>query len=196
MEPNDLEHLRELAGRVAAEGQEAGDARQAQREAEAELLGRVIALVLPAIKAVGTRPTIAYRVTGHEDPNRHRTAEERYDHRCLLLSDDRWGPVEDQPRDSAGRYEGEDLALREDGVLIELAYAGNWSRWQGSSWGWKATVTEYATPAEALGDGWTDVDGYLKRIGKALETAEGSRAKVTRAARARTAKLRAIVELI
>jgi hypothetical protein len=194
----DLEHLAETAATVAAEAAEADAAREQLEAAQAALLERVIASVRPALRAIGTRPLDAYHMAHHADVNHNggvRT-EERFPFRCVCISDGEPGPMEDAPRANEGAYHGEDLFVREDGALIGFTYSGSWSRWQGSSWGWTAEITQYPTPAEAIAAGWRNVDAYVKNLAAAVAKAEGSRANAIATNRARAEQLTAIVALL
>ncbi len=194
----DLDHLAETAATVAAEAKEADTAREQLEAAQADLFERVIKTARPALRAIGTRPLIAYSIKHHADVNYYGgiEEEERPPWRAVCLSAESFDPTEDAPRANEGSFEGEDLAVREDGILVELRYSGSWSRWQGSSWGWTAEVIEYANPAEAIGAGWTDIDSYIERLTEALDTAIGSRKKAVAANRARAEQLGAIVSLL
>lgn len=195
---DDLARIAERAEAVAAEAEEADAAREQLEAAQAALLERAIASVRPALRAIGTRPLVAWHVAHHADVNHNggvRT-EERYPSRCVCISEGEPGPMEDTPRANEGTYHGEDLFIREDGALIGFAYSGSWSRWQGSAWGWTAEITEYTTPAEAIAAGWTRVDAYVKNIVEAVTKAEGTRQNAIVANRARAEQLNAIVALL
>jgi hypothetical protein len=194
----DPQKFEEWAKTVASEATEGDTALSERRTAEAELLTRVIDLARPALKAIGTRPVIRYHIAHHADVNYNGGArtEERYTHRCVPLSASEFGPEEDCPRANEGTYGGKDLALREDGALVQIEYSGDWSRWQGSSWGYEAEITEYDSAADALADGWTDVDEYIEQLSKRLEAAVGKRKGRVEADRARAEKLAAIRSLL
>jgi len=195
---DDLARIAERAASVAAEAAEANAAREQLEAAQAALLDRVIASVRPALRAIGTRPLVACHVAHHADVNHNggvRT-EERFPFRCVCISDGEPGPMEDTPRANEGAYHGEDLFVREDGALIGFTYSGSWSRWQGSSWGWTAEITQYPTPAEAIAAGWRNVDAYVKNLAAAVAKAEGSRKNAIAANRARAEQLTAIVSLL
>jgi hypothetical protein len=188
----------EAIASVAAEAREADAAREQLEAAQAALLERVIASVRPALRALGTRPLVAQHVAHHADVNHNggvRT-EERYPSRCVCISEGEPGPMEDTPRANEGTYHGEDLFIREDGTLIGLTYSGSWSRWQGSSWGWTAEITEYVSPLEAIAAGWARVDAYVRNLAAAVVKAEGSRKNAIAANRARAEQLTAIVALL
>jgi hypothetical protein len=193
---------------VASEAAEGDTALSERRTAEAELLARVIDLARPALRAIGTRPVIRYHIAHHADVNYNGGArtEERYEQRCVPLSASEFGPEEDCPRANEGTYGGKDLGLREDGVLVQFDYSGDWSRWQGSSWGYEAEITEYESAADALADGWhtskpdgfapRGVDLYLDRLAQTLESAVGKRKDRVKADRARAEKLAAVSSLL
>ena len=194
----DLDRLATVAATVAAEAEQADQARSELAAAQASLLSRVIDLARPALRAIGTRPKTSVSVAHHADVNYGGGVDtiERYPSRCLCLNSERPGPDEDNPRANGGAYEGADLFLREDGTLLELRYSGDWSRWQGSSWGWTAEVKEYTNPLEAIGDGWGDVDAYVATIAAALDKTVGSRETATAKNRQRAEQLGAIVSLL
>jgi len=194
----DLDRLATTAATVAAEAAQADEAQGALDIAQALLLGKVIGIARPALRAIGTRPVIAYAMRHHADVNYNGGVreKERYHMRAVCLTDSEPWPTEDTPRANEGSYSGEDLFVREDGTLIALRYTGSWSRWQGSSWGWSADVTEYESALEAIRDGWTHVDNYIARLAEALEKAVGSREKSTAASIARAEKIGAVVSLL
>jgi hypothetical protein len=191
-----LTKLQQDAETIATEIDAATEALTERQQAEAALLDRVIALIRPAIRAIGTRPMVAYKTTGHADVNRHRSSEERYDYRVLNITPYRWGPALDNPRDNQGVYEGRDLGLREDGVLVKFVYFGDWSRWQGSSWGWETEITEYTSASAAMADGWIDVEVYIAEIADEIKKAVGSREKTTKSNQKRAQWLSAVCDLI
>jgi len=193
-----LEKLTESVNKVVAEEAESSLARNDLAEVSADLLGQVVGFAKPALSAIGDRPIISHNVSHHADVNYcgGATDETRYAHRCVPLSCAAFGPEEDCPRANEGRFEGRDLAARADGVLVCLEYSGSWSRWQGSSWGWQAEVTEYAGPSEAIADGWTDVEGYITHLADKLSRAVGKRKDRIEADRRRVEKLGAVVALL
>lgn len=194
----DPKTFEETVSKVATEDNEAGMARTAKTKAEGELLERVIEMAKPALKAVGTRPQIAYHISHHADVNYYGgvQTEERYAARCVPLSADKFGPEEDCPRANEGRYEGRVFAVRDDGVLVQLTYSGDWSRWQGSSFGYTADVQEYRNALDAIQDGWAKVDEYIERLSKALEGAVGKRKSRTETDRKRADKVTAVFNLL
>lgn len=192
-----IEKINGLVGDVVGEFETAEEVHREERRAKAVLLSRVVEMVRPAVRAVGTRPVVKYDIQHHADCNYYGgvTTEDRYDRRCLLLSGDEWGPDEDCPRANTGNFEGARLALREDGALIVLNYSGDWSRWQGSSWGWEAEVIIYDDCLEVVGE-WPDVEEYIDRIAKALEKARGTRESGTGKAKQRADRLRALATIL
>ena len=188
---------------VTTEATDGNQANKDRRAAEAALLDKVIEMARPALAAIGTRPVIGCNIRHHGDVNYcgGDNTEERYGSRCVLLSGDSWGPEEDFPRANAGNFEGVELAVRAPSKtsyakLIQFRYSGSWSRWQGSSWGWEAEITEYDSAAEAVADGWIDVEEYIERLGELLEKAVGKRKKRIAADKARAAKITAIKTIL
>jgi hypothetical protein len=194
----DLSRLADIAATVATEAAQADQARAELWTAQAELLGRVIDLARPALRAIGTRTKIAVSVAHHADVNFNGGVDtiEWLSSRALCLSNEKPGPREDTPRANTGTYHGRDLFLVENGTLIGLHYSGTWSRWEGSSWGWSAELVYYEELLDIFLDKWSDVEEYVSTIAAALEKAAGSRQGATKAARERTAQLQAVVALL
>jgi hypothetical protein len=192
-----MERINSMVGDVVSEFDSADEAHREERRAKAVLLSRVVEMIRPTVRAIGTRPVVKYSVQHHADVNHNGGIEDedRYDHRCLLLSDDGWGPDEDSPRANTGNFKGARLALREDGALVLFNYSGEWSRWQGSSWGWEAEVIIYDDCLEVVGE-WPEVEEYIDRIAKALEKARGSRESGTGKAKQRADRLRALATIL
>lgn len=193
-----LEQLKKNVETVVDENSQAEQAERERSSAEALLLEKVIELVRAGIRAVGDRPKISYEVRHHGDVNYGGGVSDsrRYNKRCLLLSATTWEPDEDCPRANSGSVSDRKLALREDGVLICLEYSGSFSRWQGSSFGWDAEITEYLSAEAALNDGWDDVDEYIERIDEVFARSMGGRNKWTKRMFDRAEKINAIAALI
>lgn len=203
----DPQTFEETVSQVVAEHQEAKTARMEKQEAEAALLARIIEMAKPALMAIGTRPVIRYEVAHHEDVNYcggDRT-EERTKERYVPLSDTDFEPGVDHPRANEGRYQGRTLAVRaNDGQLVCFTFSGDWSRWQGSCWGYEAEITEYESAQEALADGWHERKSvyttgprlFIQNLTEQLTNAVGKRQKSTEADRKRAEKLGAVTQLI
>jgi len=182
---------------VRAEDTASETARRAKRKAEAALFEAVIEKARPVLKAIGTRPKLGEQIRHHADVNYdggQRTTEHA-DFRAVLLGGDD-EPSWDCPRANEGTSAGLGLWLREDGTLFEVKSSGSWSRWQGSSWGWAATVKEYDSPEAALNDGWVEVGSYVAAIAEAVSAAVGKRTKSIETDRARAEQVAAISALL
>jgi len=185
-----LKIIAELSPVVAEVAAEATAAVEAEQQAEAELLTRVVGLVKPALRALGTRPKVAY-YTWWVGTVR---ADEEYKFlptRALYLApDDKPGPARRGYND--GCYEGRDLFLGEDGLFYTLTYSGHWSNWQGSGSKWEAQMTR----REPL---WVvqkyELDGIINTVTRALQ-AQSTAKRPTAAALARAERLNAVLKLI
>ena len=193
MESKNLEGLRTQAERVNEQHVAMETAYSAAREAEAELLTAIIAAVRPGLRALCSRLESSREVVGHGDVNRQRYTTRHFKNwRGVVVAGD--GRREDNPRDNRGCWEGSELVLREDGSLVELSYEGDWSRWQGSNWGWRATLT-VLTPLQAVAD--YEVEAVADRLAGLLQRQlDGRAAKRTQAAQNRAARLHALAALL
>ncbi len=157
-----LAGLAQVLPTVLAEDAEALAARERETAAAAVLLERFVAMVKPAVRALGSRPRISQRIFWVDCCQEEKVTRAPW--RGVLLSPGSAGPEEDHPRANAGEYEGVELWLREDGTLIELTYSGSWSRWQGASSSWEAEEREYSSAAAAVKDGWSEVDQIIEHF--------------------------------
>ena len=100
----------------------------------------------------------------------------------------------DYPRSDSGAYKGEALYLREDGSWVRLVYEGTWSRWQGSTSEWTARV-EPLTVLEVAQE-WS-LHSLLETLRDALaRAAKGDSKRNAESARARTARVEALLNLL
>jgi hypothetical protein len=191
--------LAKVAARVPAIIADAAAAEAAMNEvvaAEAALLDRLVELVRPALRALGTRPLIANAFSGGKDNCNPWDEETRAEWRGVCAFDCKPGPTRDKRGDdSTGIYASSDLFLAADGTWRHLAYSGTWSIWAGAVSGWTATETVMTSAEVARGYGSKDVDAIIATICHAVTNA-GSREKVTAKAKARAEKLNAIVALL
>jgi hypothetical protein len=188
-----IEQIKAKADRVAAEHADVLAAKDAEEAAEAALLEKVVEAVRPALRALASRVKTADRVEHFADVDRQRETETLATWRGLCLTGTP-GPLRDNPRDNRGSYEGSDLFLLVDGTFVELAYGGSWSRWQGSSWGWK-TTERTMTIAEVAHE--YKLEPIVEALSEALDQhTQGGRPARAKAMRERAAKLAALVALI
>lgn len=191
---NALESLKTAVAPVVASYDDAAKASAEERDAEIALVGKILALVRPAVRALGTRPEIAsswYVLRGDDKT-------ERAPWRGLILTcaPNKVGPSRRHGRDeNTGDYEGSDVFLRDDGELIMLTYSGTWSNWQNDRSEW--TATERVLPVAEFVEGWTagKPEHLLKHLGELISKA-GDRTERAAAARERAEKLRAMLALI
>jgi hypothetical protein len=167
------------------------------RAAGAALLARVVEIVKPAVRAVGTRPELSstWITGGGEFLDDDDGTASRAPWRAINLTGGPFGPGRRREgrSDFTGTFYGWDIALTEDGKLIRLDYEGSWSQWQGQRSSWTSTQREL-TVDEALAAGMK-LETALESIGDQLE-GSGDRAKATAAMLEQAAKLRAILALL
>lgn len=188
-----LEQLPVKINTVLEQDAAATAAKQNELEAQTALVTRILEMLRPAVRALGTRPLIAdsYR-SGADDVTR---GEKRAGWRGICLTGK---PRPSRRRgggeDTNGSYEGEDIFLREDGQLIALVYSGHWDNWQGHHNEWQATEGE-RTVEEFCRD-WANAEPeqLLEDIVKLMDKA-GDRARATEAANRRADKFRALLAL-
>jgi len=161
--------------RVAREHAEQAAAIAAERDAEAEVLARVIEIVRPALRAV------CDRICGDKTKPR-----------LLIVADheqiDAYGR-HGQVLDDSPRY-GSYLCLDATGALVRVEIDGVSSRWAGRS---HCRFTRAAITARGAMDEYK-LGECVRRILDALR--RDQRAEATKASRERTAKLAAILALL
>jgi hypothetical protein len=178
---------------IVADHAAAVAAREELIAAETALLDRLIAIVKPAIQAIGDRPCISYATSGGKNNCNPWTEDERAAWRGVCTTDAKPGPARTKRGDdSTGPYEGNDLFLCADGTWCELTYEGTWSIWEGATDSWKATATVLTTATVARE---YDVDAIVGRLCQVVIEA-GTREKSTAKARARAEQLRALIVLL
>lgn len=161
-----------------------------ERDAEGEVLTKVIEKVKPALRAICGRVVLNERTFWVNVLIERETGKTM---RGLHL-DGSESEEEDYPRGNQGNYEGCGLFLRDDGQLVEVTWTGHWTRWQGRSSAFEAEVT-VVTPREAMDD-WK-LSACVESIAKALEQVNTGNAKVvTQKARERAEKLAAVAKLL
>lgn len=196
METELIEGLAPLAGHVAVVQNELTSAIAEETEAEALLLARVIEIVGPtALAAVATRPEIAFTICDHAGDT-HDESTERATWRGVLLScaPQAVGPERDCERGNAGTYSGSDLFLLPDGTFRELVYAGTWSKWQGSSWGWTSDERSLSLPEVAAEYQLEKLLGHLRA--RLESVANGNAPARAKQARTRAARVQALLTLL
>jgi hypothetical protein len=179
---------------IVADHAAASAAHEEMIAAEAMLLDRLVAIVRPAIQAIGTRPRISSASSGGNNGCNPWSEEERAAWRAIsAASDAKPGPTRDKRGDeNMGSYGGSDLFLLADGTWCELAYEGTWSNWQGATSSWTASSKALTTIEVARA---YDVDEVVARLCQVV-TEAGSRAKSTAKAKARAEQLQALVVLL
>jgi hypothetical protein len=171
---------------------EASDATRAHLlEAEATLLDKLADIIRPAIRALGTRPLVERKWSGGQNGCNPWETEQRAKWRGIKVA----GALEESSRgrDTDGYYEGSTIWLTATGWR-RLTYSGTWSRWQGATSEWE-TTDESLTSREVA----KYADGGVEQVVTALAAvvaAAGSRANAIAAAKARAAKLAALVALL
>jgi len=162
-----------------------------ERDAEAELLERLIAMLRPALPAVSTKPILSQVTRWHGNVSTS-TQDNRAEWRGLRVQGD--GAEYDHPRDNAGSYKGTDLYLRSDGTWCELAYSGNWSRWQGATTEWTSELSILSS--REVADQYDLAPIVETLVGAIDQQLTGSTTKRTATASERAKKLRALAALL
>ncbi len=190
--PETLATLATTAAAVALEHQEYTEARTAEAAAEAALLERIVETVKPALRALASAiKSRDYSTGGRNGCNPVHTYDTFTERGVCLVDGYDHDKDETGNRGSNG---GSRLYLLDDGRLAEVAREGTWSCWQGEADTWEAELT-IVTPAEAVARyELASIVGTLNA--KLEEQAKGSKAKRTKAATARAAKLAAVGALV
>lgn len=176
---------------------------------QVELVRKMLVLVQPLVRVLGTRPKLSVSETDHAD-----RIETFADWRGLVLT---WPakkirPSHDEPgpsdlttaRDltscgpgySKGTFVGSHVFLREDGVLVEHAYEGSWATMLGHPNHWRAVEREISV--EAFCRDWfaaADPKKLAEQLLSFIELA-GDRKKATAKASDLAIKYRAILSLL
>ena len=187
----ELAELAELAERVAQTHEEQLAAQDDEVKAEAELLGKIVMMVKPALRALSSRLPESYRLFWPDSVSTD-TEKTFQDLRGVRLDGD--GPSEDYPRANRGSYEGRDLYLLVDGTFVLVEYEGTWTRRQGESNRWD--VTNHPMTLENVVKRYK-VEALSRAIFEALEQQDKGKAKDrTKSAKERATKVRAVSELL
>lgn len=188
-----LDHLKDSIQPLVAAHEDSERARAEEHEAEVALVTEVLAIVRPAVRALGTRPFVsdAY-IAGDNQLERTRASW-----RGIALTTTKPGAERLKVRrdDNDGAYGGSDVFLREDGKIIELTYAGSWSNWQNARCSWESAEREISI--DTFVAEWTSAtpENLVEHL-QEIVAAAGDRGPKTAAARDRAGKLRAIVALL
>jgi len=198
-----LESIDEVANRVAKEDGVFREAIQEENRAEVELLSAVIEKVRPALPALANRIRCSCRCWWVGSV-RTENEEHHFAWRGLYLRDDKPGPCRENPTSdqNRGSYEGLDVFLvcsdkdNPDNVgrfaLVE--YEGHWSRWQGESDEWEATV-EIVSAEQVLEH--LKLERIIEVLNKALTSQlEGAKTKRSKQAIERAERVRALARLL
>lgn len=170
-------------------------AEQQELAAQVALVTRILEILRPAVRALGTRPVLARIDTGA-------TSETRASWRGICLTGVP-GPLETvsgQHRawpdtNTNGAYHGEDLFLTEDGRLVELQYTGTWDRRDGSG-NWSSV--ECACSVEKFCLLWrrADPERLLQTILALIDKTGDRHVKATEVANRHAEKFRALAALV
>lgn len=186
-----VSNIAEVAPIVAAQAEEQSAAIDSERDAETAVLEAVIAAARPALKAISYRIKVGNRMWW---PNNVQAAEADEYHSVRGIRIAGSGPSRDFPQSDSGEYEGTALYLMSDGTLAQLTYTGTWSRWQGASQEWTASIRP-VTPRQAM-NRW-DLGDCVESLRAALQKQlDGGAKKQTQAAKERAERLTAIAQLI
>lgn len=187
--------VRKAAESTNAAAKDRDAAVEQERNAQAEILAMAIDMARPSLKAIGNRVRATYR-NEVDGPGEETTY---HDGRFVYISDEQLNVDREQASrdDTRGPYVGGPvLAVRGNGTLCELTVSGHWTRWQGGWSEFEISVKDYATPLDAVKDGWTEVEGYVERLGKRFEEAAPGLKSRADKARKNVARLRAVAELL
>jgi hypothetical protein len=164
-----------------------------ENEAAIALVTEILSIIRPAVRALGTRPLISdsYIAGGN------RLVYVRASWRGIALTTTKPGAERQKIRrdDNDGAYGGSDVFLREDGVLVELTYAGSWSNWQNARCAWESAEREISIAKFVAEWSCASPESLIDHLQEIVDAA-GDRAPKTAAARDRAGKLRAIVALL
>jgi hypothetical protein len=161
---------------------------RAERDVEAAILMRAIALMRPALEALcGRVPVGSREITGG------RGAELTYSPalRGLCLVD---GYARDGAGSGGGQYFGERLYLLVDGTLVSLRREGRWSERAGEACAWQVVEERHLSPREAMDE--YPLAECLEPMLAALHQPLSGLTEPLRRTQERTEKLRAILTLI
>jgi len=192
MDHAQITEIQSVATQVAAQYTETQAAFAAERDAEAALLTAAITAARPALRAISSRILEQSTTTGLATDRQREHTSYRSERGLLLAGVSR--PQRDAQRDNSGSYEGCALYLLTDGTLACVVWSGHWSRWQGSSDEQESRLTAL-TPREAM-DTWDCADVITEIHDALAKQLAGKAAEKATAARARAAKLQAILALL
>ena len=186
-----LDAIAATAAIVATEYETSREAIAERDTAEADLLSALVAKVLPALPAICSR--VKSRHASWVASSRPSEIE-YHDWRGLRVSGD--GPSQggDRRDGAGGPYEGEDLYLLSDGTFAEVTWGGHWSRWDKSCDELTSSVVRLDGTEHVAAH--YEVEPIVSALSAALDKANGSREKVTKAARERAEKMRSLTSLL
>mgnify|MGYP001240549871 CR=1 FL=1 len=161
-----------------------------ERDAEKELLEKLVEAVRPALKALSSRLK-SMETTFWPTSVEIATEKTYHPERGVILDGN--GPFRDHPRANDGRIGGTDLVLLDDGTFARLDWTGTWTRWQGRTSEETSTLTRLSL-ADVV-ETW-DVDEIAATLSERLEAQLAGRSgKTTASARERAERLRAVARL-
>lgn len=195
IESENLSKIAALAPVVAASAAELEGAIDAETTAGAAVLERAIGIARPALRAICSRLRSEHYTSGGRNGLHPTEREEWHAGGYFCLTDDAgFVPGERSSTGNEGEYTGRDYAVNRDGAIVSVTYGGSWSRWQGSG---TTLTTEIKPRTAAQAVRWYDLGDMLGRLATALQRhADGAAPARAAQARARAAKLAALVTLI
>jgi hypothetical protein len=187
-----VSQLGPIVAQVVTEHTEYEGALATQQEAEAALLGRIIDMIKPALRALASGIVKTYGDTAGQNGCNPVSEREYFEERgvCLVNA---YTSAKDSTG-NCGRWEGERLYLLSDGRLAETSRTGTWSRWQGDWDRYEATIkivdAAYAVKDYELAD---IVEALTEKLNEQIK---GQKTTRTKAARSRAEKLAALATLV
>lgn len=189
MDDNAIQSLASRASAVATAEVAHDEAAALALTAEETLLGKIIAVVRPGLRGLVYRVVVWQESSGHATDRARETRTYSDWHGILVAG----GREEDYPQANEGAYEGSSLYLTADGTFREIAWGGEWSRWQGSGARIEGTVSapDIATVARE----W-NVEEIVRNLEKALTKRLAGLPAKTKASRDRAARFSALASLL
>jgi len=134
-----LDQIAERAQKAAAEYDASQAAIAAERDAEAAVLERAIALTKPALRAVTSKLLQYYASTGGQNGCNPQKVRDYFDSPGLILVNKYYNDSDETG--NRGTFCGDRLVLMLDGSLSVATREGTWSHWQGEWSSFQATLT-------------------------------------------------------
>lgn len=189
---NDISTISKLAETVAAQFAEMESAFQAEYQAKAALLERVIEYARPALRALSSKLIATYGETNGQNGCNPVSIREYFDKRGVVLLDGY-----EETKDSSGHrgeFGGECLVLLSDGRLARLTRKGRWSYWQGE-WDRYEVTLDIISAGEAVRE--FNLNDVIAELSKKLrEQADGAATSRAKQARERAVRISALASLL